>query len=82
MNILDVVRCIMNLTVLTYGDDAEMGDDEFADAVVGSLNDPSLLAGLGAAAGGVGAGAGAGTAQGQGKHPPYSHFFPCLFHNP
>jgi len=44
-----------------YGDDAEMGDDEFADAVVGSLNDPSFLAGLGA---GAGAGA-AGTAAGQ-----------------
>eukprot|EP00026_Physarum_polycephalum_P008476 Phypoly_transcript_08563.p1 GENE.Phypoly_transcript_08563~~Phypoly_transcript_08563.p1 ORF type:complete len:458 (+),score=132.59 Phypoly_transcript_08563:42-1415(+) len=44
-----------------YGDDAEMGDDELAETI---LNDPSLLAGLGAGLG-AGAGAGAGTAAGQ-----------------
>lgn len=46
-----------------------MGDDDFADALVDTLNDPSLLAGLGAGAGA----AAAGTAAGQGKsfHPSY-----------
>lgn len=53
------------MTPRTYGegdDDAEMGDEDIADAIVDTLNDPSLLAGLGA-----GAGAGAGTAAQQGR---------------
>lgn len=54
------------MTKITYGDDAEMGDDEFAETL---LNNPSLLAGLGAGLGaGAGAGAGAGTAASQGKN--------------
>ena len=52
--------------MIKYGDDAEMGDDEFAETL---LNNPSLLAGLGAnLTGATGTGTGAtGATAGQGR---------------